>query len=155
MSENAQSDTLQIPTCKQMDTKDKETPASAGLNWRNKPRRTFTPAERQAMVRECEAPGVSVSEVAQRNRVNTNLLFKWKRLHGRGLLAVPQESAALVPVTVVKSKPQRVEGTTNRRAKQTPAAGTIEIEVPGARIYLHGVVSEANLGATLRALARR
>ena len=60
----------------QTDTKDKETPASASLNWRNKPGRMFTPEQRLAMVRECQAPGVPIAEVAQRNRVNTNLLFK-------------------------------------------------------------------------------
>ena len=87
--------------------------------------------------------------------MNTNLLFKWKRLQGRGLLPVPQESAALVPVTVVKSKRHRVKRTTNRRSRATPVAGAIEIEMPGARIFLHGAVSEANLAAVLRALARR
>ncbi len=83
-----------------MDIKGKEKPAPTGLNWRDKPRRTFTPEERLAMVRECEASGVSVAEVAQRNRVNTNLLFKWRRMHQRGLLPMPESSTALVLVTV-------------------------------------------------------
>jgi hypothetical protein len=56
-----------------MDTRVKDTSAPAGLNWRNKSRRRYTPEQRLAMVQECAAPGVSVSEVAQRNRVNTNL----------------------------------------------------------------------------------
>jgi transposase len=64
-----------------MDTKAKDGAAATGLNWRNKPRRTFSAEQRLAMVRECEAPGVSVAEVAQRNRINTNLLFKWRRLY--------------------------------------------------------------------------
>ena len=62
-----------------MDVKSKESAAAPDLNWRNKPRRTFTPEQRLAIVRQTEAPGVSVAEVAQRNRVNTNLLFKCKR----------------------------------------------------------------------------
>jgi transposase len=139
-----------------MDTKGKETPEAAGLNWRNKPRRTFTPEQRLAIVRQTEAAGVSVAEVAQRNRVNTNLLFKWKRLHGRGLLPAPKDTAALVPVTVVKAARRKVRRPVAKpRAKATSAAGTIEIEVPGARIYLHGPISEADLASTLRALARR
>ena len=138
-----------------MDTKGKEMSGPISLNWRNKPRRTFTPAERLAMIRECEAPGVSVAEVAQRNRVNPNLLFKWKRLHARGLLPARKESAALVPVTVIKTKRQHIKRTTKPRANGTATAGTIEIEVPGARIYLHGAVCEADLACTLRALAGR
>jgi len=140
-----------------MDIKGKETPEAAGLNWRNKPRRTFTPEQRLAIVRQTEAPGVSVAEVAQRNQINTNLLFKWKRLHGRGLLPAPKESAALVPVTVIKAtrRKARRRPQAKPRTKATPVAGTIEIEVAGARIYLHGAVSESNLASTLRALARR
>jgi transposase len=135
-----------------MDTKVKETPAP--LNWRNKPRRTFTPAERLAMVRECEAPGVSVAEVAQRNRVNTNLLFKWKKRHERGLLPAPP-STSLVPVKVVKARRARVSRATRPRARAMPATGAIQIELAGARIFLHGAVSETNLAIVLRALPRR
>lgn len=140
-----------MPTCGQMDTKVKETP---GLNWRNKPRRRFTPAERLSMVRECEAPGVSVAEVAQRNRVNANLLFKWKKRHERGLLPAPA-SAVLVPVKVVKGRRARAKRAARPRVKATPATGAIQIELAGARIFLHGVVSETNLAIVLRALARR
>jgi transposase len=137
-----------------MDTKVKETSAPSGLNWRNKPRRTFTPAERVAMVRECGAPGVSVSEVAQRNRVNANLLFKWKKRHERGLLPAPA-STALVAVKVVKAGRTRVRRAARPRVKATPATGAIQIELAGARIFLHGTVSETNLAIVLRALARR
>ena len=138
-----------------MDTKSKETPAAPGLNWRNKSRKTYTPEQRLAMVRECEAPGVSVAEVAQRNRVNTNLLFKWKRRHERGLLPAPKAGGALVPVTVFKEKKRRVKPAAPSRAKAMPTASAIEVELPGARIFLHGAVSEVNLAIVLQALARR
>ncbi len=138
-----------------MDTKGKESMAAPELNWRNKPRRTFTPEQRLAMVHQAQAPGVSVAEVAQRNRVNTNLLFKWKRQHERGLLPAPKNAVALVPVNVVKKPLRRVRRAKAPRVKATPAAGMIEIELAGARIYLHGPVSEANLASTLRVLARR
>jgi transposase len=145
-----------------MDTKGKETPAPVGLNWRNKPRRRFNAAERLALVLECSEPGVSVAEVAQRNRINSNLLFKWKKKHERGLLPAPAAgSAALVPVTVIKSRrrpatrPARVRRQPDLRTKATAVAGAIEVELAGARIVVHGAVSEANLAAVLRALARR
>jgi transposase len=143
-----------------MDTKGKETPATAGLNWRNKPRRRFTAQERVAIVRECEEPGVSVAQVAQRHQVNSNLLFKWKKKHERGLLPAPR--AALVPVTVAKSKRRPVKRAAHvrrhpdLRANATAGVvGAIELEIAGARIFLHGAVSEANLGAVLRALGRK
>ena len=120
----------------QTDTKGKGTPASASLNWRNKPRRMFTPVQRLAMVRECRAPGVSVAEVAQRNRVNTNLLFNWKRLHERGELLPPAGSAALVPVTVVKPAKRRTRTAAQGRVKATPEVGAIKVEIAGARIFL-------------------
>jgi transposase len=138
-----------------MDIKSKETPAPAGLNWRNKSRRTYTPEQRLTMVRECDAPGASVAEVAQHNRINTNLLFKWKRQHERGLLPAPKASGALVPVTVVKKTRRRAKPAGRSRAKTLPAAGAIEVELQGARIFLHGAVSEANLAIVLRAVARR
>ena len=138
-----------------MDTKVKDTSGSPGLNWRNKSRRRYTPEERLAMVQECAEPGVSVSEVAQRNRVNTNLLFKWCRLHKGGQLVLPSTSVPLLPVTVVKSKPKRVRRANGMRATAASGAGAIEIELPGARIYLHGTVSETRLEAVLKALARR
>lgn len=138
-----------------MDTKGKEIPAAGGLNWRNKPRRRFSAAERLAMVLECETPGVSVAQVAQRNRVNSNLLFKWKKKHECGLLAAPSVTAALVPVRVVKKRGRPSKLAARTRARAATPAGAIEIEMAGARIILHGTVSEANLGAVLRALARK
>jgi transposase-like protein len=43
-----------------MDIKPKEASEGRGLDWRKKPRRTFTPEQRLAMVLECAQPGVSV-----------------------------------------------------------------------------------------------
>jgi hypothetical protein len=37
----------------------------------------------------------------------------------------------------------------------TPATGAIQIELGGARIFLHGAVSETNLAIVLRTLSRR
>jgi len=106
---------------------------------------------------------VSVAQVARRNGINANLLFTWRKLHGLGQLVPAGKSNALLPVTVIEpapepnSKPKRKyqrRATAARDAKdRTP--GTLEIELNGARIYLHGTVSEANLQAVLKALAHR
>src|SRR6266446_3415572 len=108
-----------------MDTKVKDTSGSPGLNWRNRSRRRYTPEERLAMVQECAEPGVSVSEVAQRNRVNTNLLFKWCRLHKGRQLVVSSMSAPLLPVTVVKPKPKRARRGDGTRLAAAAGAGAI------------------------------
>src|SRR5437879_542916 len=112
-----------------MDIKAKDTSVPADLNWRNKARRRYTPQQRLAMVQECAEPGVSVSEVAQRNRVNTNLLFKWCRLHRGGQVVVPSASVPLLPVTVVKPAPKRVRRSGAMRAVSASSAGAIEIEL--------------------------
>ena len=117
------------------------------------------------MVLECGQPGVSVAQVAQRNGINANLLFAWRKLHSLGQqLAPPGKAAARLPVTVSKpewpkadSQPKRKyhRRSTVARSAAVRSPGSIEIELAGARIYLHGSVSEANLRAALRALAKR
>ena len=67
-----------------MDIKPKDASEGRGLDWRKKPRRTFTPEQRLAMVLECAQPGVSVAQVAQRNGINANLLFTWRNSMGSG-----------------------------------------------------------------------
>jgi len=147
-----------------MDIKAKDTLAVPALNWRSKPRRRFTPEQRLAMVLECGQPGVSVAQVAQRNGINANLLFAWRKLHSLGQLAPTGKAAALLPVTVARpqrpkadSQPKRKyhRRSTAARSAAVRSPGAIEIEVSGARIYLHGSVSEANLQVVLRALAKR
>jgi len=98
---------------------------------------------------------VSVAEVAQRNRVNTNPHCKWKGLHERGELPLPSGSAALVPVTVVKPEKRPTRTEAQGRLKATPEVGAIEVEIAGSRIFLHGTLSETNLAMVLRALAGR
>jgi len=141
-----------------------DTLAVPALDWRRKPRRRFTPEQRLAMVLECGQPGVSVAQVAQRNGINANLLFAWRKLHSAGQLVAAGKAAALLPVTVSKPDRLKVDSQPKRkyhrratvaRGAAVRSPGAIEIEVSGARIYLHGSVSEANLQAVLRALAKR
>jgi transposase len=142
-----------------MDIKPKDALEGRGLDWRKKPRRTFTPEQRLAMVLECAQPGVSVAQIAQRNGINANLLFTWRKLHGLGQLVPTNKPATLLPVTLATPAPKRKRAyrrrSTSARKPAAKVAGTIEIELSGARIYLHGTVSESNLASTLRALGRK
>ena len=139
-----------------MDTKDKagkETRESDGLNWRRKSRKTYTGEQRLAMVQQCLVPGVSIAEVALRNGVNTNLLFRWKKLHDKGLRHTLASSAALVPVRIAGSAPVKAARVVG--ADRRVPGGAIEIQVGVARVYVHGGVSEADLAMVLRALSAR
>jgi transposase len=142
-----------------MDIKPKDALEGRGLDWRKKPRRSFTPEQRLAMVIECAQPGVSVAQIAQRNGINANLLFTWRKLHGLGQLVPIGKPVALLPVTVakpaLKRKRENRRRSTLERKPATRVTGAIEIELSGARIYLHGTVSDADLQVVLKALARR
>jgi transposase len=100
------------------------------------------------LVRRCMEPGVSVSAVALEHGINTNLLRKWidKHRHQTGASL----TAALLPVTITAPQPA---------APLTPppreSDSSIEIEVFGARLTLHGDIDPRRLRLVLDALSRR
>ena len=108
-------------------------------------RRRHSDAFKQALVERSLVAGASVAAIAQEAGVNANLLFNWRRLHLQGLAPVAADSPTpvLLPVTVVDQPPT---------TRVTPA-GTIEIDINGARIRLRGAVDDASLCTVLRALA--
>lgn len=64
-------------------------------------RRRRTIEERRRIVSESFEAGASVSEVARRHGLNTNLLFTWRRRHGDlGSSAVPAKPSLLPAVLV-------------------------------------------------------
>src|SRR6266496_3240970 len=104
-------------------------------------RRTYTDDFKLTVVRECNEPGVSLAAVAMAHRINANLVRRWVRHRGMPD-AKAKEVAKLLPVTIAAegSVPDvDVEKRTNSHA------GTIEIEVYGARIRLRGGVDVASL----------
>ena len=129
------------------------------LGRRSGPRRKYTLAEKRAMVEETRLRGASVSEVAQRHGVNTNLLFGWRRLYHRGALSEESqpEPPALLPVQV--TTPTLTPG--QAQSRKPPATGqleqgSMEIEFPGGqRVRIHGRVDPATLRRVIGALLRR
>lgn len=99
------------------------------------------------LVRRCLEPGVSVSAVALEHGINTNLLRKWIDKHADEVGARP----ALLPVTIAMDAPTS--------SATTPAAprenASIQIEVFGARLTLHGDIDARRLRVVLDALSRR
>lgn len=103
--------------------------------------------------------GASVSRVARDYDVNTNQVFKWRRLHEQGLLgagrkAVPMlavriEDPAVLAGRVVVQAPE-VE---TKRAREVKP-GSMEIELRGGRITVRGAVDRALLRAVITLLQR-
>jgi transposase len=122
-------------------------------------RRVHSAAFKGELVARSLLPGASVSAVALAAGINANLLFKWRRMHlraQRGALASPAHSApVLLPVTIARSIAAASSATSSPRARAAMGGGSIDIEIAGARIRLHGPVDEAGLRHVLNALRER
>ncbi len=108
-------------------------------------RRIWSEALKREIVAAAAAPGASVSIVARRYDVNTNLVFTWRKLYGAD--AASALTPHLVPVMVTADQAAT--------RPMTPPADTIEIELPGARLRVGPSVKAAALRLVLDALARR
>lgn len=85
---------------------------------------------------------VSVAQLALRHGLNTNMLFRWRRQLRAGLL---DTTTQLLPVTLAAE------------SKETPSlsagdAGSIEIQLGQARIYICGAPDPATLALVLQGL---
>jgi len=62
-------------------------------------RRVWSLEEKRLIVAECLEPGASVSLVARRHDLNTNMLFTWRRQLGAGG-AAPAQPVSFVPAAI-------------------------------------------------------
>lgn len=109
-------------------------------------RRTYSVDEKRRIVEETLKPGISVSVIARRHDINTNLVFTWRRRY-QSAMPVP----AMLPVEI--AAPSRCE--TPRHGTLTARKGRIEIEFPsGHRLHVTGVVDAAMLRQVIEMLAR-
>lgn len=104
-------------------------------------------------------PGASVSRVARDYDVNTNQVFKWRRLHERGLLRAGRRAVPLLPVRIedpavlagrVVMQGPEVETQPVREVKP----GSMEIELRGGRVTVHGAVDCTVLRVVIKMLQR-
>ena len=120
-------------------------------------RRVHEDAFKRKVVELSLAPGASVAAIALEHGINANLLFGWRKsylkVHAdtRAGRQCTQAPATLLPVEVVASPVPAVApvAPANRSGN---APGSIEIEVAGARVRVHGAVDEASLRRVLAAL---
>lgn len=118
-------------------------------------RRQHSAAFKSELVARTLEPGASVSAIALKNGLNTNLLFAWRRNHLRALArqagagAARPAEAIMLPVHIASP------GATPQPEPAQPsqgAASTIEIDVGGACVRVRGAVDEASLRCVLRVL---
>jgi transposase len=121
-------------------------------------RRSFTGEFKRLVVKESLAPGASVSSVALRHRLNTNMLFTWRRQYLRELAGV--QAVHLLPVKIDGSESIVPAGTSGSippepSVRKPALPGCIEIEAFGACIRLKGAVDAEALRSVLDVLSRR
>jgi transposase len=127
-------------------------------------RRRYDDAFKRHLVELSLLPGASVARIALDHRLNTNVLFKWRRSHLRSLAqSTPKPATELVPVTIEESEgtvgerpAPALSPASQRRARAAAAAGgVIEIDLPFGRVRLTGTVDVAALRVVIEALSQR
>lgn len=109
-------------------------------------RREYSEAFKRRVVASTFEPGASVSGVAQRHCLNTNLVFTWRR---DGRYRAQTQSAALLPVRVVETGQVAVSAPQVSASDVDTKQAYIEIDVRAAKLRLHGAVDMDVLGGVL------
>lgn len=120
-------------------------------------RRDHSAALKRELIERSLQPGASVSGIALDSGINANLLFKWRREHlranGRALVsAAPIAKPVLLPVAIESPTPEVTAAAPPSPAALRAGAGSIEIDIGGARVRLRGAVDEASVRVVLQAL---
>ena len=120
-------------------------------------RRSYTKEFRRQVVKETLGAGASVSAVALRHRINTNMLFSWRRKYLRDLTGAP--APALLPVKIEGTPAVCFEPASDSPAALPPVRHScgdcIEIEAFGVCIRLTGKVDAQGLRTVLDVLSQR
>jgi transposase len=130
------------------------------------PRRRYELDFKLQVVNDTLAPGASVSVVARRYGMNTNVIFRWRKQFREGQLGNGLPAAGFVPIHVAEEAapvcmlpaPQRPAGENVKAALpavdgKTP--GLIEIETAGGvKLRLSGRVDDRALRRVLAAIRR-
>ncbi len=62
-------------------------------------RRNHTPALKERILAECEAPGISVAKVAQAHGINANIIHTWRK-QAREQTVRPAVAPAFMPLAI-------------------------------------------------------
>jgi transposase len=113
-------------------------------------RRVRSAEEKRRIVAETYEAGASVSEVARRHDVNTNLLFTWRRAKGVDPLARAADATGFVPAVI--SGP----AVTAAPPLAKSPAGTMETKWRGGeRVIVDHEYRRGGAGRRIEVLSRR
>lgn len=141
---------------------------------RTERRRTYSEAEKAAVVAEASVPGVTVREVSRRLGIAESLIYNWRSAQ-RKAASIASEPLQFIPYGVVTDAVLAEPGTALRPATPAPAPakpsppaapkedlvrphpgarpGGIDIDLPtGVRLSVDSYVNEKALARVLRAL---
>lgn len=123
-------------------------------NGQRRRRREYSVAFKRRVVALSLEAGASVSQVAQRHGLNTNLLFTWRR--DPQLAARPEFPSVATPTLLaVRVAGEAGDAKPAPQAKRVDAsAAFIEIHVGESRMRLHGGVDMQTVAEVLRLLER-
>ncbi|RSU57613.1 IS66 family insertion sequence hypothetical protein [Sphingomonas sp. S-NIH.Pt1_0416] len=143
---------------------------------RTERRRTYSEAEKAAVVAEASAPGVTVREVSRRLGIAESLIYNWRSAQRKAVsiaseplqfipYGVVTDAAAAEPVTALTpvpttpapapAKPSPPAAPAEDLVRPHPGArpGGIDIDLPtGVRLSVDSYVNEKALARVLRAL---
>jgi transposase len=127
-----------------------EAASQATQNGARRRRRAWTLEQKRQIVAATQAPGASISVVAQRHDVNANLLFTWRRQLAAATLANASKVAGFVPALIAPPAAR------SSSTMDTAAAGRMEIVLAsGDRVIVDATVDMAALTRVIKTLSRR
>jgi transposase len=117
-------------------------------------RRRFTPEFKRHLVELTLHPDASVAGIALAHQLNANHIFKWRREYLKAREALPSDpSPVLLPVEIA---PEIKTAASAFLPESAPVpAGSLDIELGGARVRVTGAVDPATLRTVLACLLRR
>ena len=107
--------------------------------------RKLSKEEKRQIVEESLESGVTVVSVAGKYGVRPGQIFEWRRAFKEGRLTAEPNAPALLPVRLSEG---------SRPVRPASAAGSIYIDLPNARIEIHGAADAVSLGIVLECLAQ-
>lgn len=109
------------------------------------PRRTWSRAEKRAIVAETFVVGARVADVMRRHQISSGQIHTWRSQFRAELgFPAPEKSAKARDLAPLQFMPLAIA---------TEAAMTIEIDVGGAKMKITGAIDTAVMATLVKALA--
>jgi len=113
-------------------------------------RRSWSAAEKAAIVAESYGGGETVCGVARRHGLTPQQLFTWRRLARPPALAAPPMFVPAIVESAEPDPPAPVK--TRRRVRRRPSADGIELEIAGVDVRIGSGAKPQAIEAVIRAL---